>query len=168
MEQLYKKSRRLSVSWLQLLAVDKAKCLGRLQRLCSKAEYCRADIYRKALKDMEGDAVAAAEIVASLVEDKFVDDTRYASAFAREKASLTGWGPIKIRYALKAKGLSEADIAAGLAEVSPESADARLLKLLQAKARTLEGDPQFKLKLIKFGLSRGYNYDEVEKTIQKI
>lgn len=148
--------------------MDKGKCLSRLQRLCSKAEYCRADIYRKALKDMEGDAAAAAEIVASLVEDKFVDDTRYASAFAREKASLTGWGPIKIRYALKAKGLSEADIAAGLAEVSPESADARLLKLLQAKARALEGDPQFKLKLIKFGLSRGYNYEEVEKAIQKI
>ena len=148
--------------------MDKGKCLSRLQRLCSKAEYCRADIYRKALKDMEGDTTAAAEIVAYLVEDKFVDDTRYASAFAREKASLTGWGPIKIRYALKAKGLSEADIAAGLAEVSPESADARLLKLLQAKARALEGDPQFKLKLIKFGLSRGYNYDEVEKAIQKI
>lgn len=148
--------------------MDKGKCLSRLQRLCSKAEYCRADIYRKALKDMEGDATAAAEIVAYLVEDKFVDDTRYASAFAREKASLTGWGPIKIRYALKAKGLSEADIAAGLAEVSPQSADARLLKLLQAKARALEGDPQFKLKLIKFGLSRGYNYEEVEKAIQKI
>ena len=36
--------------------MDSAKCLSRLQKLCSKAEYCVADIRRKALKDMEGDA----------------------------------------------------------------------------------------------------------------
>ncbi len=63
--------------------MDAARCLSRLQKLCSKAEYCRADIRRKALKDLEGDEEAADKVGASLVEEKYVDDGRYASAFAR-------------------------------------------------------------------------------------
>ena len=148
--------------------MDAARCLSRLQKLCSKAEYCRADVYRKALKDLEGDAEAAGKVVEQLVADKYVDDARYASAFAREKASLQGWGPVKIRFQLRAKGVSEADIASALQDVEPEKAEAKLQKILEAKARTLQGDPQFRLKLLKFGLGRGYNYDEVESAVSKI
>ena len=146
--------------------MDAARCLSRLQKLWSMAEYCKADIRRKALKDLEGDEDAAAKVVEALLSDKYVDDARYASAFAREKATLQGWGPVKIRFQLRAKGVSDADIRAALEEIEPEKADAKLQKLLQVKAKTLEGDPQFRLKLIKFGLSRGYEYDAVEKALQ--
>lgn len=148
--------------------MDATRCLSRLQKLCSKAEYCRADVYRKALKDLDGDAEAAGQVVGQLVADKYVDDARYASAYAREKAGLQGWGPVKIRFQLRAKGVSDADIASALQEIEPEKADARLEKLLAAKARTLEGDPQFRLKLLKFALSRGYEYDTVEAALKKI
>lgn len=148
--------------------MDAARCLSRLQKLCSKAEYCRADVYRKALKDLEGDAEAAGKVVEALVADKYVDDARYASAFAREKASLQGWGPIKIRFQLRGKCVPDSVITAALEEIEPEKADARLEKLLAAKARTLEGDPQFRLKLLKFALSRGYEYDAVEAALKNL
>ena len=148
--------------------MEASKSLSRLQKLCSKAEYCASDIYRKALKDMEGDTEAAAKIVASLVEDRYVDDARYAAAFAREKATLQGWGPVKIRFQLRGKGIAEEAIQAALEEVEPEKAEEKLLRLLQSKARTLEGDPQAKLKLLKFALSRGYNYDSVEKAMDSL
>jgi len=147
--------------------MEAARCLSRLQKLCSKAEYCRADVYRKALKDLEGDAEAAGKVVEQLVADKYVDDVRYASAYAREKAGLQGWGPVKIRFQLRAKGVSDADIASALQDIEPEKAEARLEKLLAAKARALEGDPQFRLKLLKFALSRGYEYDTVEAVLKK-
>ena len=148
--------------------MDPSKCLSRLQKLCSKTEYCRTDMYRKALKDLEGDEEAAGKVVEALVADKYVDDARYASAFAREKAGLQGWGPVKIRFQLRGKGVAEEAITAALAEVEPEMAQAKLDKILQAKARTLEGDPQFKLKLLKFALSRGYEYETVEKAIKRM
>ena len=44
----------------------------------------------------------------------------------------------------------------------------KLRKVLQAKARTLTGDPQFRLKLLRFGLTRGYDYDAVETEVSKI
>ena len=147
---------------------DFSRCLSRLQKLCSKAEYCTSDIYRKALKDLDGDAEAAACVVASLVKEKYVDDARYAGAFAREKAGLQGWGPVKIRFQLRAKGISEETIAAALEEVEPEKAADRLVRLLAGKARALEGDPQFRLKMLKYGLSRGYEYDTVEEALKKI
>lgn len=148
--------------------MDAARCLSRLQKLCSKAEYCRADVYRKALKDLEGDVEAAGKVVEQLVADKYVDDARYASAYAREKASLQGWGPVKIRFQLRAKGVSDQVIAAALEEVEPDRAADKLERLLAAKARTLQGDPQFRLKLIKFGLSRGYEYETVEEALKKL
>lgn len=148
--------------------MDAARCLSRLQKLCSKAEYCRADVYRKALKDLEGDEDAAGRVVEQLLSDKYVDDARYASAYAREKASLQGWGPVKIRFQLRAKGVSDANIRAALEEVEPEKARAKLQKLLEAKAKTLAGDPQFRLKLIKYALSRGYDYNVVEDIINRL
>ena len=148
--------------------MDTSRCLSRLQKLCSKAEYCTADIRRKALKDLEGDADAADKVVASLVEDRYVDDGRYASAYAREKATIQGWGPVKIRFQLRGKGIADAVISEALAEIEPAKAEDKLERVLIAKARTLQGDPQFRLKLLKFGLTRGYNYDEVEAAVSKI
>ena len=144
------------------------RTLTRLQKLCAKAEYCRADVYRKALKALDGDSAQASKLVDSLVEDRYVDDARYASAFAREKASLQGWGPIKIRFQLRSKGISDQVIAAALEEVEPARAADKLERLLANKARTLQGDPQFRLKLIKFGLSRGYEYEAVEEAVKKL
>lgn len=145
---------------------EKAKqILSKLEAQCSKREYCTADIYQKALAKLEGDREAAEEIVAALEADNFVSDLRYASAFAREKASLTGWGPIKIRFALSAKKIDKETIDEALGEIEPEKAEARLERLLETKRKSLEGDPQIKLKLIKFALSRGYDYDTVKKLV---
>ncbi len=148
--------------------MDAARCLSRLQKLCSKAEYCEADIYRKALKDLEGDADAARKVLEALISEKYVDNARYASAFAREKAAIQGWGPVKIRFHLKAKGVEEGTIRAALEEIDRGKQADKLNKLLQAKARSLAGDPQFRLKLLRFGLTRGYDYDAVEVEVSKI
>ncbi len=144
------------------------KKLSRLEAQCVKREYCVRDIMAKALKAVEGNQAEADELVASLRADKFVDDARYAAAFAREKSFLTGWGPVKIRFALRAKGLSETDIASGLAEIDSSRAEDRLERLTAAKWKSLQDDPQGKLKLIKFALSRGYDYDAVQAAISKL
>lgn len=136
--------------------------LSKLEAQCAKREYCTEDIRQKAVKAMDGDAEAAAGIVESLLKNSFVSDLRYASAFAREKASLSGWGPIKIRFALGAKRIDRATIDAALQEIEPEKADDKLRRLMEQKWKSLQDDPQGKLKLLKFALGRGYGYDEVK------
>jgi regulatory protein len=148
--------------------MEEKKVLERLQRQCSKAEYCSSDVRRKALKAMEGDAEAASRIVEALVRERFVDDGRYAAAFSREKSSLQGWGAVKIRFMLRSKGIPDEIISAALEEIDPGKAERKLDKLVSDKARLLDGDPQKRLKLLKFALGRGYSYDEVEKAIDRL
>ena len=144
------------------------KVLDRLQAQCSKREYCSSDILRKALVAFEGDRKQAERLLESLVEDRFVDDLRYASAFAREKSRLTGWGPAKITYTLVGKGIPRSVVTEALGEVDQEEADKRMRSVLEAKFKTLDGDPHVKFKLLKFGLTRGYEYDRIAPVVEEI
>ena len=145
--------------------MEEKKVLERLQRQCARMEYCTSDIRRKALKAMEGDEEAAGRIVESLLNDRFVDDRRYAAAFAREKAALQGWGAVKIRFLLRGKGVSDEIITEALQEIDAAKAASKLDKLAADKYRLLKDDPQCKLKMLKALLSRGYGYDEVEAAV---
>ncbi len=145
-----------------------AKVLDRLQSQCVKKECCRSDIFSKALDAFDGDRGEAERLVASLVEDRFVDDARYAAAFAREKARLSGWGPVKISFALASKGISKAVVSEALKEVDTEEADRRMFSVLETKYRALKGDPQEKFKLLKFGLTRGYEYEKIAPVVDEI
>lgn len=145
-----------------------SKTLSHLQNLCSKKECCSSDIFRKALSALEGDREKAAEMLDSLIRDRFVDDRRYASAFAREKSRLIGWGPAKISYTLLAKGISRNDISAALEGIDQDEADRRMRSVLETKAGLLAGDPNIKFKLLKFGLTRGYEYPALEPVVRSI
>ncbi len=148
---------------------EKAKrALGSLQALCARREYCLSDIRRKAAERLDGDQEAAEEVASELLKDGFVDESRYASAFASEKSALTGWGPIKIRRALMAKGVPSDVIDTALAGTDRDKADAKLEKLMAGKWRSLQGDPQAKLKLLRYALSRGYGYDEVRPVAERL
>lgn len=144
------------------------KLLMRLQAQCVRREYCVSDIVTKAVKALEGDREAAQAVVDALVADRFVDNLRYASAFAREKAALSGWGPVKIRYALAAKGIDRETIAEAMAEIDGASADRKMETVLRTKYRTLAEDPQCCLKLLKFGLGRGYEYEDIRTLVDRI
>lgn len=147
---------------------DPQKVADRLRGLCSRREYCRSDVMKKAVAAMDGDQSEAARIVDILVEERYVDDLRYAAAFARDKSSISGWGRVKISHMLSAKGISRDIIKEALEEIDEEKASSRLDKLLQSKARSLKDDPQAKLKLLRFALGRGYGYDEVKNIVDEL
>ena len=144
------------------------RILDRLRGLCSRREYCVADVLKKATDGLEGDRISAQEVVDVLVNEKYVDDLRYASAFARDKSAIQGWGEVKIRYMLSAKGVSRAVIDEALEEIDQDKADSRLEKLLQNKLKSLKDDPQCRLKLLRFALGRGYSYDEVNHVVNSL
>lgn len=147
---------------------DPQKVADRMRALCSRREYCRKDVMKKVMTALDGDVAKAEEVVAKLVEERYVDDLRYATAFARDKASIAGWGEAKIRYMLSSKGIDRELIAQALDEVDDKRAETRLEKLMENKVRSLKDDPQRRLKLLRFGLGRGYSYDQVTEMIDKI
>lgn len=143
------------------------KALDKMRRLCSRREYCVSDIRTKLMKELEGDAQKVETALNKLKEEKYVDDLRYATAYARDKAAISGWGATKIRYMLSAKGVSKEVISEALSEVDETKASSRLEKLLENKYKSLKEDPQWKIKLLRFALGRGYSYDEVNDQIRR-
>ena len=88
------------------------QALTSLMRLCARAEKSEGDARRL----MRGWGLAerdAEAVLARLVRERFIDDTRYAEAFVREKLRLSGWGEYKIRTALQRKGIRREVIDAG-------------------------------------------------------
>ena len=138
------------------------QALAALMRLCARAEKSQEDARRLmrgwglAERDAEG-------VLAKLVRDRFIDDARYAGAFVREKLRLSGWGEYKIRTALQRKCIDRALIDAALAEADRSGMDERLRRQLERKARTAKYTTQYELKtkLIRYGLSLGYDYETV-------
>ena len=148
--------------------VEIQKLTDRLRRQCSRREYCMSDILKKAMTALEGDREAASKVLEILVSEKYVDALRYATAYAREKAMISGWGETKIRYMLSAKRIDRSLVDQALTEIDASKADSRLQKLLENKAKSLKADPQIRLKLLRFALGRGYQYDDVVRVLQDI
>ena len=138
------------------------QALAALMRLCARAEKSQEDARRL----MRGWGVAekdAEQVLGRLVRDRFIDDSRYAEAFVREKLRLSGWGEYKIRTALQRKRIDRALIDAALAEADRPAMGERLCRQLERKARTAKYSTQYELKtkLIRYGLSLGYDYEAV-------
>lgn len=144
------------------------KILQSFELRCARQEMCSADVRRKALRRFEGDADQADALVRSLVEDGYVDDGRYAAAFAREKSRLTGWGPVKITYQLRGKGIADEVIRQALQEVDAGEASGKLHALLAAKYKSVQGEPDARLRLIRFALGRGYEWNAVSEALKDI
>ena len=141
--------------------------MDKMRRLCSRREYCVSDIRTKLMKELDGDVQKVESALNKLKEERYVDDLRYATAYARDKAAISGWGATKIRYMLSAKGVAKDVISEALNEVDEAKASSRLEKLLENKYKSLKDDPQWKIKLLRFALGRGYSYDEVNDQIHR-
>ncbi len=142
------------------------KVLKKLEALCSKNEKCESYAF-KYMTDRGADEKEAALAVEYLVENGFVDNKRYAGAFARDKFRFNKWGKRRIESELKMKKISKEDIASALEieEISLGEEDL-IVGELKKKLRSLKNSPveKIKEKLLRFSLGRGYAY-QTSKTL---
>lgn len=144
------------------------KVADKMRRLCSRREYCVSDIRKKLMVQLDGNAAETGEILQHLISERYIDDLRYASAYARDKASISGWGATKIRYMLSAKGISGDVVSQALEEIDSSKAKVRLDKLMENKFKSLKDDPQCRLKMLRFGLGRGYAYEDIASVVDAL
>lgn len=151
--------------------MDKEKVLSRMMKQCSMREYCISDISRK-LACVEGLLPGDRdEILTRLVEDGFLDENRYACAFARDKSSLNGWGSLKIKLALQRKGIPARVIESALLQVDTAKAQDKLSSLLLSKIKSLSGetDPMaVRAKVFRYAMGRGYSYQDIIEVYDNI
>ena len=140
--------------------------LARAERLCSRREYCAHEIRTK-LKAEGMIGEEADQVIESLIQRNFLNEPRYTRAFVHDKSNLQGWGPEKIRFALRAKQIPDTAIGEALALIDVDAQKEKLRRLLETKRQNLKADSQYalKAKLIRFGLSRGFSYDDIQSVL---
>ncbi len=146
-----------------------AEALHRAAALCSTAEHCTADI-REKLTRWGISANDTHTIIERLVSERFIDESRYATAFAKDKFRFAGWGRIKIRYALQQKHIAGDEIDQALTVIDEEQYLNRLATLLQDKNRNIHDDnPESrKAKLCRFAASRGFETNLIFRQLKNL
>ena len=86
--------------------VTYSEALQRCQFLAAKSECCTYDLAQKMYR-WGVSAEVSQKVIASLVEDRFVDDLRYATAYVRDKTRLNHWGRVKTTMMLRQKRISQ-------------------------------------------------------------
>lgn len=140
--------------------------LLRMAGLCAGAEQCSADIRQKILR--QGFSTQEAErMVEYLVANKYIDDARYARAYASDKIRFSGWGKMKVRMGLRVKHIPEAVAEDALAAIPAKDYTEALRKALVSKARNLDlEDVRGRQKLYRYLASRGFESEAIISAIR--
>lgn len=138
------------------------QALSSLMRQCARAEKCSGDALRLMRRWGVSEADAR-KVLERLLRERFIDDGRYAAAFVRDKMRFSGWGERKIRMALRTKGVAAQHIDVALGELESVDNSRRLEEMLRKKAAKTTARDLYDLKgkLVRFGMSRGFELEDV-------
>lgn len=133
------------------------KALAQMQANCSRSEKCCYDI-KLALKKKQIKNSDIEQIIELLVDDKFINDERYALYFVRDKFRLAKWGKQKISYMLKNKQIAQEYIGLAFAEIDDRIYRETLKELIVKKRNQLSEPDKYKAKdkILRFAVSRGF------------
>ena len=107
------------------------------------------------------------EVVNYLSEYGFIDDEAFALLFCRDKRNINGYGPVKIAYILRQKGIDDTTIAHGLEEYTSEI-EKKMIEAIVEKKYLRDGILQKEReKIIRFLLSRGFHYNEIKEVLSR-
>ena len=143
--------------------------LKRAAKLCSGQERCSSYI-REKLSGWKVSEPDTEKIIQALSSEKFLDDTRYASVFVRDKFRFNGWGKIKLRVMLSHKGIPAPAIEEALNQLDPELYKETCARLISEKAAGMKETNQFKRKgkLFRFAAQRGFESDLIHQILSYI
>lgn len=152
--------------------ITKEKALYKAAAYCSKSEHCRSEVAQKltlwGLPDEHHES-----ILGYLEKERYVDDRRFALAYAKDKMRYNKWGKYKIKLNLQQKQIDSMVIEEVFASLEEEiNYDETLRILLEKKKMTLSGKEtdtyQLKNKLFRFALSRGYESNLVMRILSQL
>ncbi|HEY4875892.1 MAG TPA: regulatory protein RecX [Puia sp.] len=146
------------------------KALERARSYCRYQQRSHTEVKEKLYsfslrkKDVE-------ELMAQLIEEKYLNEEDFAIAFARGKFRMKQWGKVKIKYELKLKKISEYCINKALKEIDLEDYRQTLQKLAVKKLQLLKGEKNIfikKRKLQDYLMQKGFENELIKNLIANI
>jgi regulatory protein len=144
------------------------EALQKLEHFCAYQERCHDEVVTK-LYSLKMSPEEIDIIIVKLIEDNFLNETRFACSFARGKHRIKNWGKIRIINELKIRHISTANINLALKEIPPDEYVTTFDKLSQKCWENLTERNILKKrkKFCDYLLRRGYEsnlvYDKVKE-----
>ena len=149
-----------------LFIMNADEVLYKLAARCSVSEQCLSDIEAK-LEKYDLPEEEKTRILRHLVEEKYVDDRRYAEAYVRDKYRFNKWGRIKIAQGLRMKGIDNETIDMAMEAIDEEEYIEILSSLIKAKRKSVTGRNDYEIsgKLIRFATGRGFEFGAIKRAM---
>jgi regulatory protein len=151
-------------------ALSPEQALQKLRHYCGYQERSHSEVQEKLYsfglrkKDVEA-------ALATLIEENYLNEERFALQFAGGHFRLKSWGKIKIRYELKQRKISEYCIKKALAAIEEEDYEKTLSRLAEKKWETLRDETNIfsrKRKLQDYLMQKGYESDRITAVVRAL
>ena len=143
--------------------------IERLKNYCALQDRCQWDVTKK-MKEWGLLEMTQNHILEILIQEKYVDEERFAQSFCRGKFLIKKWGKVKITNELKKKQISDICIKKGLEEIDKEEYLSTLHKLIEKKNSLLKDKNDFvrKKKIVDYVVRKGYESDLVWERVRNL
>ena len=141
----------------------------KLEYFCSYQERCHADVETK-LYEFKLSEIERNEILVHLIENDFLNETRFACSFARGKHRIKHWGKIRIINELKFRNISTYNINLALKEITPEEYEVNFNALAERNWHSIKESNGLKKrkKQCDFLLRKGYESNLVYEKVKEL
>ncbi len=150
------------------IGLDKA--LQKIRHYCAYQERNHLEVKDKLYSfGLYKDEVEA--MLMQMIEENYLNEERYAIAFAGGKFRMKNWGKSKIKYELKLRQVSDYCIKKALSSIEEEAYQQALDKLLADKLKTLRSEKNIftkKKKLQSYLLQKGYETALITERLKTI
>ena len=134
---------------------------------CKYQERCHSEVRNK-LYELGCRTEEVEQQIVMLIENGFLNEERFARAYARGKFRMKQWGREKIRQQLKLRKISDYCIKKAMTEINGDDYEAVLMKLASKKAAEVRSDrseQSRKGKMYRYLLQKGFERDMVMDVI---
>jgi len=142
---------------------------AKAENYCAYQERSKQEVRDKlekwGLKPAETEAA-----IAKLVENNFLNEERFAIAYATGKFNQKRWGRIKIKQGLKLKQVPDELIEKALLQIDKDAYYQTLVKTIQKRVALLNEKDQFRrhYHILHFALSRGFEIDLIWEVLNEM
>lgn len=149
--------------------LSKQEVLHKAAAYCSAAERCIHDVLKK-IEPLGLSSEENEQIIARLVKEKFIDESRYTRCFVNDKLRFNKWGRIKIDYELRQKKIAGEIRYEALNSIDETEYSNTLYNLLKDKKKTIKAkdnrDEYYKL--MRFAASKGFESNICSLCLKKL
>ncbi len=141
--------------------------LNKIKAYCAYSERCHFDVKNK-LYEMKLYPHQVEEIVSKLIEENFLNEQRYATAYAGGKFRINKWGKQKIIAGLKQKYVSSYCIKKALLEIDEDEYLKTARKLIEIKFKLLGKHTAVNtMKVKQYMFQKGYENSVIDFLLKK-